>query len=121
MTPEEFRGLIDRVAPGAQAKIVLETLRFRVGGKTFATLNWPERGWVVVKLSQAEQNRVVALSDAFVREPGRSRQSGITRVRLKGVNQAILAEVLALAWRGAYQGAPLNPKAATASSTLDAG
>lgn len=102
MTPETFSQLIEQVAPGAQIKLVLDTVQFRLGGKAFATLNWPAKGWAVVKLSSADQRLALSRSEAFAREPGR-RRPGVTLVRLKGVDQALMAEVLAAAWREAYQ------------------
>ena len=33
-------------------KPILETVQFRVGGKGFATLGWPEAGWAVVKVAR---------------------------------------------------------------------
>ena len=109
MTPDDFRHLVERIAPGVQKKLVLDMLQFRVGSRTFATLNWPHRGWAVLKLSAAEQNRVVASSSAFTREPGRARHSGITRLRLEDADPALVAEALANAWREAYPAA--GPKA----------
>lgn len=101
MTPEAFIDLITRLAPGAQARTVLDSVRFCVGDKVFATLHWPERGWAVVKLSPADQKRALARSDAFVREAGR-RRAGVTLIRLAAVNELALADVLAAAWREAY-------------------
>ncbi|SFI51539.1 MmcQ/YjbR family DNA-binding protein [Caulobacter sp. UNC279MFTsu5.1] len=109
MTADEFGEMIERVAPGVQRKPVLETTQFRVGHKTFATLGWPSEGWAVVKLSLAEQRRVLAASDAFAREPGRRRNSGVTLVRLQGLDPELLADVLAVAWREAYA-IPTSPR-----------
>ncbi len=108
MTPEAFTTLIDRLAPGAQARTVLDSVRFCLSGKAFATLNWPEQGWAVVKLSLADQKKALALSDGFSRELGR-RRSGVTLIRLEAVSEAALAEVLAAAWREAYGAA--SPRA----------
>lgn len=103
MTPEAFTHLIQAIAPGAVAKAVLDTVQFRVGGRTFVTLHWPERDWAVLLLPVLEQRKALARSDAFCREPGR-RRAGVTRVRLKVVDEATMAEVLAIAWREAYRG-----------------
>ncbi len=82
MTPEAFTTLIDRLAPDAQVRLVLDTVRFCVGAKAFATLNWPVPGWAVLKLTPADQQRLVARCEGFMREPGR-RRSGVTLVRLE--------------------------------------
>lgn len=101
MTPDDFIQLVERVAPGAQARAVLETTQFRAGGKTFATLGWPAEGWAIIKLTAPEQRRALAVSDAFAREPGRPRNSGVTLVRLKGVDALLLSDLIASAWRHA--------------------
>jgi hypothetical protein len=104
MKPDEFALLVEGVAPGVQQKSVLDTIRFRVGGRTFATLGWPTDGWAVVKLSVADQHKALFTSDAFTREPDHRRNSGVTLVRLEGVDPDILADVLGCAWRLAYLG-----------------
>jgi hypothetical protein len=101
MTPEAFRTLIDRLAPGAQVRSVLGTVRFCVGGKPFATLNWPAQGWAVIKLTEVEQKKLLARSDGFTREVGR-RRSGVTLIRLEAVSEPLVAEAIATAWRLAY-------------------
>lgn len=101
MTPEAFIDLITRLAPGAQARTVLDSVRFCIGDKVFATLHWPERGWAVVKLSPADQKKALARSDGFTRELGR-RRSGVTLIRLAAVDELVLADVLTAAWRAAY-------------------
>lgn len=103
MTPDDFVQLVERVVPEVQRKPILDTVRFRVGAKTFATLGWPAEGWAVVKLSAADQVQALAASDAFAREPGRRRNSGVTLVRLKGADPDILADVIGAAWRQVYR------------------
>jgi hypothetical protein len=104
MTPEAFTTLIDRLAPGARVRLVMDTVRFCIGAKAFATLNWPGQGWAVLKLADADQKRVLARSGGFTRERGR-RRSGVTLVRLEAVSELDLADAIAAAWRYAY-GAP---------------
>jgi hypothetical protein len=101
MTPEAFTALIDRLAPGARVRLVMDTVRFCVGAKAFATLNWPGQGWAVLKLAQDDQKRLLARSDGFTREPGR-RRCGVTLVRLEAVSELELADAIAAAWRYAY-------------------
>ena len=104
MTPDDFVQLVERVVPEVQRKPVLDTVQFRVGAKAFATLGWPAEGWAVVKLGAADQVQALAASEAFAREPGRRRNSGVTLVRLKGADPDVLAEVIGAAWRHAYLG-----------------
>jgi hypothetical protein len=98
-----------------QVQPVLDAVQFRVGGRAFATLGWPADGWAVVKLSPADQARALAGSEALTAEPGRRRGTGVTLVRLKGIDEAAMAEVLAAAWREAYR-----PERGRGSKTLGA-
>lgn len=56
---------------------------FRVGGKIFATLGYPDRGWAVVKLTPEQQEaaawRNVAPRKLVGAEAKRSRRPGGTR------------------------------------------
>jgi len=106
MTADEFGDLVERLGPGVTRKPVLDTVQFRLGKKTFATLGWPAEGWAVIKLGLADQKAALAASEAFAREPGRRRNSGVTLVRLRAADPAALADVLAAAWRHAYASAP---------------
>ncbi len=101
MTPEAFREMA--LGLGAvQAKRVFETVRFRVDGKTLATLDWPSQGWVVLKLAAADQRRLLALSPALMAEPSPRGKRGVTLVRLRAMTPDLMAQVLAAAWRQAY-------------------
>ncbi len=102
MTPEAFSTLAGRLGAAVQVRSVLDTTRFRVGGQAFATLGWPEAGWAVVKLSLEDQASAMALSDAVSIEPRRPRGSGVTLVRLKGIDEDAMAYILTAAFRHAY-------------------
>jgi hypothetical protein len=102
MTPEAFSTLAGRLGPAVQIRRVLDTTRFRVGGRAFATLGWPESGWAVVKLNLADQASALALSDAVSIEPRRPRGSGVTLVRLKGIDEDAMAFILTAAFSEAY-------------------
>lgn len=104
MTPEAFTHLARRLSPTVTARPILETVQFRVGGKAFATLGWPEAGWAVVKLSARDQARILAEQDAASPEPGRQRRSGVTLLWLEDLEEAALADILAAAWKQAYSG-----------------
>lgn len=105
MTPETFSTLAGRLGQGVQAQPVLETIQFKVAGKAFATLGWPEAGWAVVKLALRDQVTAMSLSDAVTPEPGRRRNSGVTLVRLEKADPDVVAHVLAAAFNYAYRGA----------------
>ncbi|MBI1682846.1 MmcQ/YjbR family DNA-binding protein [Caulobacter hibisci] len=102
MTPEAFSTLALRLGAAVQVRRVLDTTQFRVGSRAFATLGWPEAGWAVVKLSPRDQVAALALSEAVSIEPRRPRNSGVTLVWLKGIDEDAMAYILAAAFREAY-------------------
>jgi hypothetical protein len=73
---------------------------FRVGGKIFATLGYPDDGWGMVKLTPEQQE---ALIDAeplvFAPIKGAWGRGGATNVRLIPAKTARVRLALALAWR----------------------
>ena len=72
---------------------------FRVAGKIFATLGYPESGWGMVKLTPIEQEMLVkAQPTVFVPAKGAWGQRGATCLRLKGVRAATLRRALRAAW-----------------------
>jgi hypothetical protein len=98
MTPDTFHALALQLA-AVRAKPVMDTLQFQVAARTFATLGWPAVGWAVIKLSLADQERVLNWGAAFAPEPGRRGKQGVTLVRLETVREDHLVESLAAAWR----------------------
>lgn len=95
MTPDDFISLVKHLAPSVTVKSVLDSVQFRLGGKTFATVGWPEAGWAVVKVNPARQAQVLSASEALAPEPGRRRRAGIILVRLGGVDAGVAGDVLA--------------------------
>ena len=98
MTSDAFHALALQLA-AVRVKPVMETLRFQVAARTFATLGWPALGWAVLKLSLADQQRVLRWGAAFSPEPGRRSKQGVTLVRLDVVREDQLADGLTAAWR----------------------
>lgn len=122
MTPDDFMDLAASIGPDVQRKPVLDTVQYRVGAKVFATLGWPAEDWAVVKLNAGDQRKALAASNAFAREPGRRRNSGVTLVHLKTVDAAALAVVLGAAWHQAYLGSGrAGALQGTIGAQLDAG
>jgi hypothetical protein len=75
---------------------------FRVRGKIFATLGWPDEAWGMVKLSPEEQEVVVAAEPAvFVPVKGAWGRQGCTNVRLDAASETTLRSALIKAWRKA--------------------
>ena len=73
---------------------------FRVGGKIFATLRYPERGWAMVKLPRRAQEKFLSAEpDAFSPAKGAWGRQGATSVRLSAARKAAVHEALEIAWR----------------------
>ena len=73
---------------------------FRVGGKIFATLGYPDEKWAMVKLTPMEQEMLVASErEVFTPAAGAWGRRGSTRVRLAKASQQTLHAALRAAWR----------------------
>jgi len=73
---------------------------FRVGGKIFATLDAPSKGWAMVVLPPNEQARVMkAHPGVFVPAAGAWGRGGATLIKLRGAPVAVVRRLLLLAWR----------------------
>ena len=84
---------------------------FRVGGKIFATLGYPDPAWGMVKLTPEQQETFLRVApDVFVPAKGAWGRQGSTTVHLQRVSAALLRDALAQAWRN------LVPAAAADSS-----
>lgn len=98
MTAEEFRQLA-LALPGAVESAHMGHPDFRVNGKVFATLRYPDERWGMVKLSPEEQHGLCQVHpEAFVPVKGAWGQQGSTSVRLEAVTPAVLEEALQVAW-----------------------
>ena len=72
---------------------------FRVGGKIFATLGYPDPGGAMVKLSAAEQAAFVAMQPlVFVPARGAWGRAGSTAVALRDAQKGAVQAALAAAW-----------------------
>ena len=73
---------------------------FRVGGKVFATLGYPDGSWGMVKLTPGQQEAFMNAEPAvFVPVRGGWGLKGATNVRLQGARAASLRVALAAAWQ----------------------
>ena len=99
MTAAEFR----RMAlgfPEATEGAHMDHPDFRVGGKIFATLGYPESGVGMVKLFPDQQKDLVrAEPEAFTPVNGLWGRRGATYVRLNAARKASVRRALAAAWR----------------------
>jgi len=99
MTADDFR----RIAlgfPGTEERAHMDHPDFRVKGKVFATLGYPEKGWGMVKLTPEQQHNFVGAHPAcFVPVTGAWGRRGATSVRLQAARKAVVRTALAAAWR----------------------
>ena len=73
---------------------------FRVGGKIFATLGYPDKDWAVVKLMQDEQREFVRRDATVFRlVKGAWGRQGHTNIYLPAATTDIVQEALTAAWR----------------------
>ena len=73
---------------------------FRVRGKIFATLHYPDENWGMVKLPPEHQHNFVhGYPDVFVPVKGAWGRQGSTNVRLAAVNAATLERAIEAAWK----------------------
>ena len=73
---------------------------FRVGGKIFATLGYPDDKWGVLKLTPEQQEAVMASEPCvFVPVKGGWGLRGATAVSLREARTPSLRVALAVAWR----------------------
>ena len=99
MTAREFRRLALSL-PETEERAHMEHPDFRVAGKIFATLGYPEDGWAMVKLTPIEQEMFVkAQPTVFKPCNGAWGRRGATNVRLKPARKHVIRRALLAAWR----------------------
>jgi hypothetical protein len=111
MTIDGFRKLALGL-PEAEERAHMGHPDFRIGGKIFATLGYPDRGWGMVKLTPEQQDGFVdADGAAFAPVKGGWGKKGATNVNLKAVRRDLLKAALVAAW--------LNTAPKKLAATLD--
>ena len=99
MTPNEFRELALSF-PEAIESAHMRHPDFRVGGRIFATLGYPDENSAMVKLSADEQKEFVRTSpDVFTTGERRLGSARRTIVYLPAATIDIVREALTAAWR----------------------
>jgi hypothetical protein len=99
MTAADFRRMALRF-PEATEGAHMNHPDFRVGGKIFATLGYPEMGVGMVKLFPDQQQGFVrAEPKVFAPVNGLWGRRGATYVHLKIAKKGIVQKALAAAWR----------------------
>jgi len=99
MTPAGFRRMalaLDGVVEGAHHA----HSDFRVGGRIFATLGYPDDAWGMVKLSPIDQELFIqADPETFSPVTGAWGKGGATRVQLRTARKALLSRAFDCAMR----------------------
>src|SRR5215469_13439273 len=99
MTPNEFRELALSF-PEAIESAHMRHPDFRVGGRIFATLGYPNKDSAMVKLTPEEQKEFVRTSsDIFTPVKGAWGRQGATNIYLLVARIKIVREALTAAWR----------------------
>jgi hypothetical protein len=97
--PDDFRQAALRL-PEADEQRHMGRPDFRVRGKVFAMLGWPDVGWGMVKLPPEQQEmRVLTEPQAFEPVPGAWGRRGNTKVKLAAIGEVSLQSALWAAWR----------------------
>jgi hypothetical protein len=109
MTTNDFRS-IALALPEAEERMHMRHPDFRVGGRIFATLSYPDESWGMVKLTPEQQNDMVRLKPAmFVPVTGAWGRKGCTSVRLAEATVAALRAAMEMAWENARNHKPAKP------------
>jgi hypothetical protein len=99
VTANDFRRLA-LALPEAIESAHMDHPDFRVLGKIFATLGYPEKGWGMVKLTPEQQHYFSkAEPDVFVPVKGAWGRRGATCVNLKAASKKTLVKAIRSAWR----------------------
>lgn len=88
--------------PGAEEHEHMNHPDFRVNGRIFATLGYPDGEWAMVKLYPEQQREFVGSAPrAFMPVKGARGQQGRTSVLLKAAAKNRVRDALNAAWRNA--------------------
>ncbi len=99
MTVAEFRKLALSL-PETEERQHMDHPDFRVAGKIFATLGYPDKTRGMVKLSPEDQHNFSKdYPEAFVPVKGTWGRRGATSVYLKAAKKEVLAKAIEAAWR----------------------
>jgi hypothetical protein len=99
MQPNQFRKIALSLPEAVEGKHMSHP-DFRVGGKIFATLGFPDENWGVVKLTPDQQHDIVARDpDTFQAVKGGWGRGGATNVYLPRAKTAAVRKAMIAAWR----------------------
>jgi len=98
MTRSEFRRMALSF-PETTEKAHMNHPDFRVAGKIFATVGYPDPDWAMVKLTSEQQMEFVNSDPAaFVPVKGAWGRKGATNVNLRAAKKPIVHSALTAAW-----------------------
>jgi hypothetical protein len=98
MTTDDFRRLA-LAMPGAVESNHNRHPDFRVGGKIFATLGYPDSRWAMVKLTPEQQNILIEKTpETFSPANGAWGRRGSTLVRLEQADARTAQSAIEMAW-----------------------
>jgi hypothetical protein len=99
MTAEDFRRIALSLAEATENSH-MDHPDFRVGGKIFASLGYPDKSWGMVKLPPEQQESFSRdYPDAFTPVKGAWGQNGATQVHLVNVDEPTLRRAITTAHR----------------------
>jgi len=99
MTRNDFRRLALSL-PETEERSHMNHPDFRVAGKLFATLGYPDKDWAMVKLTPVEQEMFVeAQPKVFNPCNGAWGRRGCTNVNLKSAKKSTMQRALLAAWQ----------------------
>ena len=99
MTAKEFRH-IALALPETEEREHMDHPDFRVAGKIFATLGYPDKTRGMVKLSPEDQHYFSKdYPDVFIPVKGTWGRRGATSVHLKAAKKDVLRKAIEAAWR----------------------
>jgi len=98
MTPSAFRKIALSL-PETEERLHMNHPDFRVAGKIFATLGYPDKSRGMVKLSPEDQHYFSKdHPDAFIPVKGTLGRRGATSVHLKAADKDVLEKAIQAAW-----------------------
>ena len=99
MTPKEFRKLALSL-PETEERSHMKHPDFRVAGKIFATMGYPDKAHAMVKVTPVEQEMLVGAEPVvFSPVKGKWGLQGCTSVNLKAAKKTTMSKALSAAWQ----------------------
>jgi len=97
--------------PGAEEQAHMNHPDFRVNGRIFATLGYPDKNWGMVALTPEEQREFVKEYPAIFKPAnGAWGRQGATGVQLDAADEETLGRAITIAWQNAMRKKPARRK-----------